>query len=209
MVTNIHVYNVIGNREDCLVNTHHCRCSGVYHLDWRVLDQVNISILDIDLRICEIKLQDFMTSALFWNWCICLHFIFMWYLLKVEFTFFKHNTCINCRYEKKNMKNHLLSELLSFLFHGISSLPAMGKSLFRKFWKSLWIWFLKRHTEWSGVRVWRGRRATEDAWPWPETTDPDICQNRGGEEPTNESTTIFTWVNDWCSLNHLKAEHRS
>lgn len=56
MVTNIHVYNVIGNREDCLVNTHHCRCSGVYHLDWRVLDQVNISILDIDLRICEIKL---------------------------------------------------------------------------------------------------------------------------------------------------------
>lgn len=63
MVTNIHVYNVIGNREDCLVNTHHC--SGVYHLDWRVLDQVNISILDIDLRICEIKLQDFMTSALF------------------------------------------------------------------------------------------------------------------------------------------------
>lgn len=65
MVTNIHVYNVIGNREDCLVNTHHCRCSGVYHLDWRVLDQVNISILDIDLRICEIKLHDFMTSALF------------------------------------------------------------------------------------------------------------------------------------------------
>lgn len=111
--------------------------------------------------------------------------------------------------KKNNMKNHLLSELLSFLFHGISSLPAMGKSLFRKFWKSLWIWFLKRHTEWSGVRVWRGRRATEDAWPWPETTDPDICQNRGGEEPTNESTTIFTWVNDWCSLNHLKAEHRS
>lgn len=65
MVTNIHVYNVIGNREDCLLNTHHCRCSGVYHLDWRILNQVNISILDIDLRICEIKLHDFMTSALF------------------------------------------------------------------------------------------------------------------------------------------------
>lgn len=95
MVTNIHVYNVIGNREDCLVNTHHCRCSGVYHLDWRVLDQVNISILDIDLRICEIKLQDFMTSALFWNWCICLHFIFMWYLLKVEIHFFQTQQ-VNC-----------------------------------------------------------------------------------------------------------------
>lgn len=119
MVTNIHVYNVIGNREDCLVNTHHCRCSGVYHLDWRVLDQVNISILDIDLRICEIKLQDFMTSALFWNWCICLHFIFMWYLLKVEFTFFKHNTCINCRYEKKNEKSSFKWTALIFISRNI------------------------------------------------------------------------------------------
>lgn len=80
----------------------------------------------------------------------------------------------------------------------------MGKSLFRKFWKSLWVWFLKRHTEWSGVRVRRGRRATKDAQPWPETTDPDIRQNWGGEEPTNKSTTISTWVNGWISLKHLK-----
>lgn len=55
MVINIYVYNVIGNREDCLVNIYYCRCSGVYYLDWRVLDQVNILIFDIDFRICEIK----------------------------------------------------------------------------------------------------------------------------------------------------------
>lgn len=55
MVINIYVYNVIGNREDCLVNIYYFRCSGVYYLDWRVLDQVNILIFDIDFRICEIK----------------------------------------------------------------------------------------------------------------------------------------------------------
>lgn len=65
MVINIYVYNVIGNREDCLVNIYYCRCSGVYYLDWRVLDQVNILIFDIDFRICEIKFYDFMTFVFF------------------------------------------------------------------------------------------------------------------------------------------------
>lgn len=114
MVTNIrHVYNVIGNREDCLVNTHHCRCSGVYHLDWRVLDQVNISILDIDLRICEIKLHDSWRLHSFeidvYAFILSLCDIYL-----RSNSLFSNTTPASIVDMKKKMKNHLLSELLSF-----------------------------------------------------------------------------------------------